>query len=282
MNCFCNRYTCGVIIGSLYLAAFIVAFTVSTLFLIIINSDRNTHEFRKPESSIGVIAVMVKCSILAGICALLIWAIVKRRHRYMLPFMLVYVVGFAFSILFTFYWFMGAVLGNATKTDFLIILIVSILAMVLQIAIFIFIYILYKDIQSENNENLRPIIIVPQMKSINLLPIFCVVVTAILLLGIVKKRHALMIPWLLFYIKVFLITGYFISSEIQYFAHLEFTEISVAIILALALEIIMFFFMHNVYREFRKETETVAEEVHQPTATCYTEDNNIIIKIANV
>ncbi|KAM7343738.1 uncharacterized protein ACRADG_010670 isoform 2-T2 [Cochliomyia hominivorax] len=232
MNCFCNRYTCGVIIGSLYLAAFIVAFTVSTLFLIIINSDRNTHEFRKPESSIGVIAVMVKCSILAGICALLIWAIVKRRHRYMLPFMLVYVVGFAFSILFTFYWFMGAVLGNATKTDFLIILIVSILAMVLQIAIFIFIYILYKDIQSENNENLRPIIIVPQ------------------------KCHYFMWPWFAFYVIssiTITIIGIYCLSFLKGEKPRTVFITAIGITMGIIFEFIIYIFMSYLHKNIRKE-----------------------------
>ncbi|KAM7343741.1 uncharacterized protein ACRADG_010672 isoform 1-T1 [Cochliomyia hominivorax] len=162
MKC-CSHHTFGVIIGSLYLMICIFVFIVMTTSLIENSLKEEEDDYVKPNEPLDTISSMVKCLLLAFVCGLLIWGIVKRRPYYMLPWLIAYVIVFAFSCVYLFAAYIGAQLFGGSKEDYVGLAIIATVSTILQIIIFIFMCNLFRIIRNENNQNSGSVIYVPQM-----------------------------------------------------------------------------------------------------------------------
>ncbi|XP_065369673.1 uncharacterized protein LOC135961947 [Calliphora vicina] len=154
MKC-CSRSTVGVIIGSIYMLAGIIVFILISISLVLSKTkDDNVRPIVKPDVAI----IMILCLTAALISGLLVFGIVKRRHNLLLPWMIMHVLGFCFSCLLFVYGFFGSLIFNAPMGEFIGFIVTSIVVIVLQIAIFYFMYTLYRYIRKQNNNRTSPVI----------------------------------------------------------------------------------------------------------------------------
>ncbi|KAI8126972.1 hypothetical protein CVS40_2995 [Lucilia cuprina] len=156
MKC-CSRYTLGIVIGSVYILASSIVFILMCVFLVLIHTDHDVGKTVRPNASITVGIIMAGCLLIGIISGLLVWGIIKRRHNCLLPFMIMYVIGFIYSCLIFAYGYLGALIGNAPTGEFLALIFISIIVTVLQIAIFCFLISLYRSIRRKNIDNPRAV-----------------------------------------------------------------------------------------------------------------------------
>ncbi|XP_037825015.1 uncharacterized protein LOC119613143 [Lucilia sericata] len=149
MKC-CSRYTLGVVIGSVYILTSLIVFILMCVFLVQIHTDSDFGKTFRPNASLTVGIVMGVCLVVGIISGLLVWGITKRRHNCLLPFIIIYGVGFIFSCLIFAYGYLIALVVNAPTGEFIALIFISIIITVLQIVIFCFFIALYRSIRRKN------------------------------------------------------------------------------------------------------------------------------------
>ncbi|KAM7346168.1 uncharacterized protein ACRADG_012139 [Cochliomyia hominivorax] len=148
----CNRYTVGVIIGSLYLLGFLLLALFFTWHLIDVNLIQKDHELKRDDHTIGIILDIFVFLILAIFSALLIRGILKRCEYYMVPWIVFYIMG---SIITSTIFFFGApYLASFLSDSGVFILLFTVIGItILQIATLVFMCTLCFSIHKENKRN---------------------------------------------------------------------------------------------------------------------------------
>ncbi|XP_065369081.1 uncharacterized protein LOC135961510 [Calliphora vicina] len=99
MKC-CSLSTLGVIIGSLHVLFYIVSTYFASDAIVVINADMERNPGRQEEYEIYktlLIIVIVVCLIMILISGLLITGIVNKRHKLMLPWLILSGIGFVIN-----------------------------------------------------------------------------------------------------------------------------------------------------------------------------------------
>ncbi|KAM7343151.1 uncharacterized protein ACRADG_010295 isoform 3-T3 [Cochliomyia hominivorax] len=154
MKCL-NRFNFGVIVGSLYLSAFIIVIILLSWRL----NNLYSKDYESRDSDIvGTITIMVICFLMVFISALLIWGIIKRCHYYFIPWLTFYVIGFGVSCFFYCIYFWGVAAFHAFTVMTIMQFIMALISIFFQIVIFLFMCSLYGSIRSEYIASSNPIL----------------------------------------------------------------------------------------------------------------------------
>ncbi|XP_046811617.1 uncharacterized protein LOC124421007 [Lucilia cuprina] len=147
----CSRYTTGVTIGSIYIVLIVLFFIATCISYV--HYDKLQDPLHRDILKSLLFKRMIICAVSAIISALFIVAIAKRYKYLIIPWLLLVVYYFYGTCMFIFAWFIGAGMGGASGLTFLFILIIGVLAIVLQIAIFWFSCSLFREIHLEYKEH---------------------------------------------------------------------------------------------------------------------------------
>ncbi|XP_023305172.2 uncharacterized protein LOC111686998 [Lucilia cuprina] len=154
MKC-CSRSTLGVIIGVLNVLAYVICTIGAIVFLVQLSGTekRNQEEIDAAAMYNTIFIVIIVLSlIMIIISALLITGIVKRRHRMMLPWLILSGIGFVVNCIRFVYYFIASIIVGAHFTAIVIILIAGVLGIGISALILWPIYTLYRDMRRENIE----------------------------------------------------------------------------------------------------------------------------------
>ncbi|KAI8127168.1 hypothetical protein FF38_01594 [Lucilia cuprina] len=149
----CSRSTLGVIIGGINA----VAYFATLIFLIYTMVDTNSllkkHEHTKTDATyFNVIftLLILFCMSMFVISGLLLMGIIKRRHKMMIPWLLLSAIGFVINTFRLSYQLIVSIINDVGAGIFVSIFFSGLLGLGLSALIIWLIYTLYKDIEKEN------------------------------------------------------------------------------------------------------------------------------------
>ncbi|KAI8126920.1 hypothetical protein FF38_01596 [Lucilia cuprina] len=153
MKCW-SRSTLGVVIGSINVLAYIIC----TVYIIDVLVDINRKQERTQQqndvlalyNTIFVVLIVV-CLILLLISSLMIMGIIKRRHKLMLPWLIITGISFVVNCARFVYHLILAIIAGIPLTTVLVVFIVGLVATAFAVLLLWPIYTLYGDIRKESN-----------------------------------------------------------------------------------------------------------------------------------
>ncbi|XP_037825014.1 uncharacterized protein LOC119613141 [Lucilia sericata] len=151
---YCSRSTLGLIIGSLNVLIYLACFIYAIIVLVDINSGENSSYKEKENISLHnkiIIILIILCIVMAIISGLLIMGIVKRRHKLMMPWLILSGIGFIVNCVNFAFKFIGSMF-TVPFLSLVIMFVVGLLGIVISYLILWPIFTLYGDIQKENFE----------------------------------------------------------------------------------------------------------------------------------
>ncbi|XP_065368528.1 uncharacterized protein LOC135961012 [Calliphora vicina] len=154
MKC-CSRSTLGITIGSLNVLGYILCTIFSIIAVVQINAADEQNQQQKEEFAVYktlFIVLIVVCLIMILISGLLITGIVKRRHKMMLPWLILSGIGFVINCARFGYLIIVAIIQGIPLATVIFIFILGLLGIAISALILWPIYTLYRDMRKENSE----------------------------------------------------------------------------------------------------------------------------------
>ncbi|KAM7346167.1 uncharacterized protein ACRADG_012138 [Cochliomyia hominivorax] len=156
MKC-CSRSTLGVVIGVLNIIIYIIAVIVLILASVEINGkEPKNYQQENAIRNINIlfIVLVIVCLIMILISGLLVTGILKRRHKLMLPWIILSIIGFVINCLKLGFDIVLGLIKRLDLSEIVIHFLLGLLGIVISGLIIKAIYDLYKDIREENTKKI--------------------------------------------------------------------------------------------------------------------------------
>ncbi|KAM7343150.1 uncharacterized protein ACRADG_010295 isoform 2-T2 [Cochliomyia hominivorax] len=149
MKCL-NRFNFGVIVGSLYLSAFIIVIILLSWRLN--NLYSKDYESRDSDKILEY-SLILYFAVQAASAALLIWGIVKRNHRLMVPWFIFFLITFVIFCIYLFGFFMKFIIFDGFNNANIMETLELFILFGFQIFSFVYQMNLSTDMRQQNIEN---------------------------------------------------------------------------------------------------------------------------------
>ncbi|KAM7343149.1 uncharacterized protein ACRADG_010295 isoform 1-T1 [Cochliomyia hominivorax] len=147
-----NRYTGGIIIGSLY----IFIYVITIIFLIYKFNEEKPKTCAPPSTHADKIleySLILYFAVQAASAALLIWGIVKRNHRLMVPWFIFFLITFVIFCIYLFGFFMKFIIFDGFNNANIMETLELFILFGFQIFSFVYQMNLSTDMRQQNIEN---------------------------------------------------------------------------------------------------------------------------------
>ncbi|XP_037825010.1 uncharacterized protein LOC119613137 [Lucilia sericata] len=145
--CCCSGYTFGIILGSINLVFSLLGFILQCLFF---NAYKEIADpERRKDAKTDAILTLVVTALTALISGLFIFAIVKRKYKLMLAWLVLCVCNLALSIKLLIFAIIDSTKGKTKGEETAVTIVISLIISAIQFGIYWFSYKLYKEMKQE-------------------------------------------------------------------------------------------------------------------------------------
>ncbi|KAM7343746.1 uncharacterized protein ACRADG_010677 [Cochliomyia hominivorax] len=147
MKSCCDRYSFGVTIATIYILISVIVFILNCI--IYVQNNAGTEPLYNNHMKSEALKTIIISLVTALISAIFIVAIVKRFQYFVIPWLILTIYIFYLTCEVVYSWYIGFFMGGAPLNQFLILILFTLIAIGVQIAIFWFSCSLFNQIRNE-------------------------------------------------------------------------------------------------------------------------------------